>query len=170
MVPYEGAAATGGGGTALAATVRALEATLCDCKCSPGRSGLRVWLDGIGLGALLPHFVVAGFDDLRFLLAAGLSEADVGGIAAAAGIQLGPGHVRKLTSLYGAAEALKQAEGGGKGAGGDDEQSGSEGGGSDEDDGSDDGSGSGSDGGSDDGSEEDESGSDDDDDSDSDED
>jgi len=123
---------------ALAATVRALEATLCDCKCSVGRTALRGWLDGVGLPALFPHFVVAGFDDLRFLLAAGLSDGDVAGVAAAAGIQLGPGHVRKLTSLYGAADALRQAEGKGVDGAAEDDDGDSDGSDEEEDDSDDD--------------------------------
>jgi hypothetical protein len=60
------------------------------------RGRLRDWLTSIGMLYALPALIAAGYDDVDFIAAAGLSDADIDGLGITA-----PGHRRKLLHLYG---------------------------------------------------------------------
>lgn len=70
------------------------------------RDQLSDWLAGVGLVQYAPALLAAGFDDPRFLLAAGLPEAALDEMAIAK-----PGHRAKLQALYGLREFVAELEG-----------------------------------------------------------
>ena len=107
----EAGAKDGRGGTpAEAARARGFEAVLAVVEAAAGRGRdergrLLDWLRAIGLEGRYTALLEQGFDDIRFIADAGMSEADCDAV----GVTLA-GHRKKLTSLYRIREFLGEQE------------------------------------------------------------